>query len=181
MRALIFLFVCSAASLTYGDSLEAKAYRVITGDLFVAQEGKVRHLVRLAGIKAPVAGQPFHESSSASLKKLIDKKVLKIEWDKVEEYCKAKRDKCPKVGRVIDVGKDISLEQVRLGMAWHDVRHVDEQTTPDRTLYSEAEEHARAKRLGLWKQKKPIAPWRFTGKPASPAAAPPGPKSWFKF
>lgn len=179
MRVGIVMLICFAASPGFGDTFEAKGGRVLTGDLFVAQQGKIRHLVRLAGIKAPVAGQPYYESSAASLRKLIQKKVVKIEWDKVEEYCKAKGDKCPKVGRVIDQGKDISLEQIRAGMAWHDIRHIDEQTTPDRTLYSEAEEQARARQLGLWKRKKPVAPWLFKPKSTTPAAAPPATKSWF--
>lgn len=160
MRFYLSVLLFAGASLALGDSVEGVPYRVLTGDKLTIKEGKVKHTILLAGIKAPLDGQPYFHTSVATLKKLVDKKVLKIEWDKINDRCKA--DRCPKVGRVIESGKDISLEMVRLGMAWHDIRHLDDQTTPERTLYGEAEEQARAHRYGLWKQKKPVPPWKFT-------------------
>lgn len=164
MRVYLAFLFFAGASLALGDSVAGIPYRVLTGDKLIIKEGKVKHTILLEGIKAPVEGQLYYQTSLASLKKLVDKKVLKIEWDKRNDRCKA--DRCPKVGRVFESGKDISLEMVRLGMAWHDIRHLDDQTTPERTLYGEAEEQARARRYGIWKQKKPVPPWKFTVKPA---------------
>ncbi len=164
MRAYLAVLFLAGALSALGDSLEGKASRVLAGDRLIVNDGKTKLTVQLVGIKAPVEGQLFFHPSLASLKKLVGKKVLLIEWDKVEDRCRRRPDRCPKVGRVTAGNLDLSLEQVRLGMAWHDIRKLGDQTTPDRTLYSEAEEQARARGLGLWKYKKPLAPWKFAPK-----------------
>jgi len=158
-----YLLVWLLSAPALADRVEGKTLQVLRGDRLVVkdQKTKKRHYIELSGIMAPVEGQPFHDSSQASLHKLVRGKVLNIDWDKVAERCQNKPDTCPKIGRVLSANQDLNLEQVKRGMAWHDVRHMDEQTTPDRTLYGEAEAEARRNRRGLWRMKKPIAPWLF--------------------
>ena len=50
--------------------------------------------------------------------------------------------------------RDVGLEQIRAGMAWHYKTYEHEQTTQDRLLYRDEEDSARAARLDLWKDAK---------------------------
>jgi endonuclease YncB( thermonuclease family) len=54
---------------------------------------------------------------------------------------------------------DVSLAQLRAGLAWHFKRYASEQTPSDRETYALAEVEARAAHLGLWSDESPIAPW----------------------
>ena len=58
-------------------------------------------------------------------------------------------------------GKDINLEQVYSGMAWHYKKYQGEQSQADRIKYSEAEVEARNARRGLWQEPDPIPPWEY--------------------
>lgn len=59
------------------------------------------------------------------------------------------------LGRVWCAGIDANAEQVRRGMAWVFDRYVK-----DRALYP-LQDAARAQRLGLWSDAKPIPPWEW--------------------
>jgi endonuclease YncB( thermonuclease family) len=54
---------------------------------------------------------------------------------------------------------DVCLEQIRAGYAWHFKRYQHEQSPKDRQLYAEAEDKARADKLGLWQHRNPVPPW----------------------
>jgi len=58
-------------------------------------------------------------------------------------------------------GRDINLEQIRSGMAWHYKEYEREQTEEDRELYAGAEHEARSARRGLWIDPNPIEPAEF--------------------
>ena len=47
------------------------------------------------------------------------------------------------------------------GMAWHYKEYQHEQTTQDRLVYRDEEESAKARRVGLWKDAKPVPPWEW--------------------
>lgn len=166
MRHLAILSLLFSAAQSYGDRLEGVVTEVVSGDRLVltVKGTKKKHHIKLAGIVAPVPGQPFFENSRGSLRRLTDKRVINVDWDRVEARCKRRVEQCPKIGRVLVGSKDLSLIQVKAGLAWHDVRRLEDQTTPDRTLYSEAEESAKNYRRGLWRAKNPIAPWLFKKK-----------------
>jgi endonuclease YncB( thermonuclease family) len=46
-------------------------------------------------------------------------------------------------------------------MAWHYKEYQHEQTTHDRLVYRDEEESARVRRVGLWKDAKPVPPWEW--------------------
>jgi endonuclease YncB( thermonuclease family) len=58
-------------------------------------------------------------------------------------------------------GKDINLEQIKAGMAWHYKEYEREQSPEDRELYARAEDEARAARRGLWSDLNPTEPSEF--------------------
>jgi endonuclease YncB( thermonuclease family) len=68
-------------------------------------------------------------------------------------------------------------------MAWHYKEYQHEQTTNDRLVYRDEEERAKARRVGLWKDAKPVPSWTTTAHRHSPASsglrnAWSGPNSW---
>ena len=65
------------------------------------------------------------------------------------------------VGKVLLDGRDIDLEQVKAGMAWHYKQYEAEQTQADRELYAQAEDEARAAHRGLWIDPDPVEPSEF--------------------
>jgi endonuclease YncB( thermonuclease family) len=65
------------------------------------------------------------------------------------------------LAKIILDGRDVNLSQVLSGYAWHFKRYQKQQTLKDRELYSQAEIDAKKNELGLWGEKKPIAPWKW--------------------
>jgi endonuclease YncB( thermonuclease family) len=82
------------------------------------------------------------------------RKQVTVETSKTDRYGR-------QVGKVLESGQDVNLEQVRRGMAWHYKAYEREQTPGDRRAYSAAEDAARAAKNGLWSLRDPIPPWEF--------------------
>lgn len=63
--------------------------------------------------------------------------------------------RCPKT---LDAG----MALLTLGLAWHYKQYAKEQPAEERAQYSFAEEEARNKRIGLWRDADPVSPreWR---------------------
>ena len=59
------------------------------------------------------------------------------------------------VARVICDGVDANEEQIKRGMAW-----VYDKYVRDQSLYS-IQDKARASKIGLWADNKPIKPWEY--------------------
>ncbi len=57
--------------------------------------------------------------------------------------------------------EDVGLAQIESGLAWHYKRFQAEQTLEERDRYSRAEQEARTKREGLWKDFQPVPPWEY--------------------
>jgi len=138
------------------DILHGHVVGVTDGDtITLLDASKTQHKVRVAGIDAPEKKQPFGQRSKESLSTLAYDKDLSIEWTKKDRYGRI-------VGKLIDrQGRDLNLEQVRTGMAWHYKKYDKEQSPEDRKLYAAAEDSARGKRVGLWSDANPEAPWDY--------------------
>ncbi len=145
------------------QSREASGHQTLTGRVVAIADGdtitildsaNMQHRVRLEGIDAPESHQLFGEQSRLSLSEMIFGKDVSVSYQKVDQYGRL-------VGKIILEGKDINLEQVKAGMAWHYKFYEDEQTPEDRELYDRAEAEARAARLGLWQDPNPTEPYQF--------------------
>ena len=140
----------------------AKVLRVVDGDtIYVEVEAGKKFKVRLTGIDAPESNQPYGLASTYHLKKLLLNKLvlLKSKPKKGKPYS---LDRYKRVlAKIIFDGKDINLSQVLGGYAWHYKRYQKQQSPSDRESYSQAELNAKKNKLGLWGEKKPIAPWKW--------------------
>ena len=153
MRWLVFslAFVLQTA---WTETLIGRVVGVTDGDtLTVLDANSIEHKIRIAGIDAPEKKQPFSEASRQNLARLAFGKPIKVEW--------YKRSYKRLVGNAFVDGRDIGLEQIRAGLAWHYKTYEHEQSDEARVQYAVAEVQARRARLGIWKDRDPIPPWEW--------------------
>jgi endonuclease YncB( thermonuclease family) len=137
------------------QTLTGRVVSVADGDtVTVLDSNDTQHRIRLEGIDAPERRQPFGSKSKESLAAMIFGKEVTVVSGKTDQYGRL-------VGKFLLDGKDVNLEQVKAGMAWHYKFYEDEQTTEDRELYAKAEDDARAARRGLWQDPNPVEPYQF--------------------
>lgn len=154
---LLALFTLSVAMLqpVQAAALAGKVVGITDGDtLTLLDTTNTQHKIRLAGIDTPEKGQPFGQVCKQSLSDLVFNQPVEIQWDKLDRYGRV-------IGKVVKKDKDINLEQIKLGCAWHYKKYQHEQSPEDREKYSSAETSARGARFGLWADPNPVAPWEW--------------------
>lgn len=125
-------------------SFEANVVRVIDGDTIEIDKNKER--IRLYGIDAPELKQSFGEKSKQALETLIAEKHIQI--------IPKGKDKYDRILAVVEFkGKDINKLMVSWGYAWANSYYSD--------LYLEEQNNAKANKMGLWKEDKPIEPYKW--------------------
>lgn len=132
--------------LVAAETIAGTVITVIDGDTITVSDAGKHYRVRLAGIDAPEAKQPYGLRSARSLAALCYRKAAKVEWKEKEGEVH--------LGHVSCGEKDASAEQVRRGLAWVS----PQQMTPGSGLY-EIEAYARLRKIGLWADEKPVPPW----------------------
>ncbi len=137
------------------QSFNGGVVSIADGDtVTVLDANDTQHRIRLEGIDAPESHQAFGEQSRQSLAEMISGKEVTVSYQKTDQYGRL-------VGKIVLDGRDINLEQVKAGMAWHYKFYENEQTPADRELYAKAESSARAARRGLWQDPNPVEPYQF--------------------
>jgi len=132
-----------------------RVVRIADGDTITVLDGaNTQHRIRLQGIDAPESHQAFGTQSKNSLSDMIFDREVTVEYDKIDQYGRI-------VGKILLDGKDINLEQIKAGMAWHYKEYQREQSPTDRDLYAHAEDEARNARRGLWADADPVEPGAF--------------------
>ena len=113
MRPIFFLLLAIVLLPAHAETLTGKVVRVIDGDTIVVLDAdKVQHKIRLQGIDAPERHQAFGMKSKAYLSDLVAGKSVVVDYSKYDRYGRV-------LGKVIVNGKDVNLEQIEAGMAWH--------------------------------------------------------------
>src|SRR3569832_2440108 len=108
MRLLVVFPLLTQAAQT----LHGRVVNIADGDTITVLVDNTPHKIRLAGIDAPEKAQSFGQVSKDHLRDLIADKMVDVEYHKKDRY------RCV-VGKVLLHGRDIDLEQIRGGMAWH--------------------------------------------------------------
>jgi len=136
------------------DTLVGRVVHVADGDtITVLDKTHTQHKIRMVGIDAPESKQDFGQVSKQSLADQVAGQAVTVEWDKTDRYGR-------KLGKVLLAGKDINLQQIQRGMAWHYKAYELEQSPADRKAYAGAESQAKAAKAGLWREAAE-APWEF--------------------
>lgn len=146
---IAFVFVLLAyvgLSLGYTVPKTVKILYVIDGDTVIARLHKKRIKIRLFGIDAPESTQKYGQASKRYLQKLVAKSSVKLVIKDRDKY-----------GRYLGVlhknGNDINRLMVKAGAAWAYKFYTK--------AYVSEEKRARRLRLGLWKQKNPMNPYKY--------------------
>lgn len=145
--SLLFLTALSAYSSPRNSCL---VVGISDGDTITClAKGNQSFKVRLEEIDAPEKNQPFGNKSKQHLSALIYKRTVTLDISGRDRYKRL-------LATVYYDGKNINLEMVKSGMAWaynQYLRH---------PIYLQAQQQAKAQRLGLWADKYPIPPheWR---------------------
>ncbi len=151
MAMALVLWVLLAA----GATLPGRVLWVTDGDtVVVLGPGNAQYRVRLAGIDAPELNQPYGQASKDHRSRRVAGRFVVVDWDKRDRYMSL-------VGNVLLGDRDVCLEQVRAGLAWHYKHYQGEQTRTDRLRYAGAEEEARGAERGLWADPNPVPPWEW--------------------
>src|SRR5262245_29645961 len=179
VAARAFLCIALASSAAYGVgpwTIEGRVVSVSDGDtITVLDAAKVQHKVRLAGIDAPEKAQAFGERSKQNLSALVFGKDVSADCYKRDRYG---RDVCRVWVTPLDclncgLAFHVALAQLTVGLAWHYKGFENEQTHEKRGRYSFAEDEARARQIGLWKDPKATPPWEWRRTAATKASAAP--------
>lgn len=79
---------------------------------------------------------------------------MRVFWQEKDRYGRT-------LGRVNLDGRDIGLQMVQAGMAWHFKRYESSQPPDERVAYANAEVEARKTKTGLWTDEAPVPPWDY--------------------
>ena len=147
----------------YLQALSAVNAEVIAGRIVGISDGdtvtlldanKRQYKIRLTGIDAPEKKMPFGQRSKEHLSDLVFSKDVQVETEKLDRYGRT-------LGKILLDRQDINLVMVNAGLAWHYKKYQQEQSRSDRLLYAHAEEQARLRRVGLWRDLNPTPPWEW--------------------
>lgn len=111
-------------------------------------DSKTQVKVRLDAIDAPELGQSYGQASKKALSEKVFGKDVVVITKKHDKYGRT-------VGHVMVDGRDVNLEMLEEGMAWH-----YEEYDHNKRL-REAEQTARTSKKGLWQDPGPEPPWEY--------------------
>ena len=135
-----------------GEEYVVKVVGITDGDTFTGLTADYKQVTcRIFGIDAPERRQAFSNRAKQKLSDLIFGKQVKIK-------IQGRHFKRAVVWVYTPDGKDVALEMLRAGLAWH-----YKQFSKD-VEYAELEDAARQRKIGLWADKNPIEPWNYRKK-----------------
>lgn len=131
-------------------SLRASVVGVSDGDTLTVLTAQRRKLkVRLWGIDAPEKKQAFGQRSKRGLSELVFGREVLVEVKGRDRYGRT-------LGWVLVEGRPANLLMVERGLAWW-----YRQYSARALEIGRAEQEARSRRLGLWADPQPQAPWEW--------------------
>jgi len=143
-----FLLAGFAAAFLFGAMASGRCVGVGDGDTVSVKLSRGAVKIRLEGIDCPELGQDFGMRAKQFTSNLVYGKNVQVRPYYPDEYGRI-------VGRVIVDGKDVSLEILRAGLAWHYKRG-----RYDPAL-AQAESAAKRDKKGLWAMPNPVPPWEY--------------------
>jgi len=148
MRAVVLVVLAVAPCLALAD-LAGRVVKVSDGDTLTVLVKNKQVRVRLESIDAPESKQTFGKRSQQSLAQLCSGKTALVVTSGKDRYGRT-------LGWVFCDGIEANTEQVRRGMAWVFVQYAPRNSP----LYG-IEAATRQRRVGLWADAHPVAPWEW--------------------
>ncbi|WP_027367396.1 thermonuclease family protein [Desulfocurvibacter africanus] len=164
MRYILLLFLLLWPVLAF--AFPAKVIKISDGDtIIVLTEDKRQVRVRLFGVDTPEKRQARGRQAADYTKSIAALQTVDVQEMDVDRYGRL-------VGRVtLADGRVLNAELVANGWAWV---YQDYCRTTECRAWEQLEQQARAKRVGIWQDKNPQAPWEWRreqregGRPAEP-------------
>lgn len=151
---ILFLALISCAGAETGV---AKVLRVSDGDTITLDIDDQKVRCRLYGIDAPEKKQPYGEDSRRYLMQMVLGKDVGYEIKGTDMY---HRSICV-LSIVTPQGEKVVNEQMlEMGMAWAYVQYLKKDRA-DLKNYLELQTSAMKKKIGLWQDSNPQAPWEY--------------------
>jgi len=146
---LLLLIACNNQQQEPELTLSGKVVGVADGDTFtLLLLNNTTKKIRLHGVDAPERGQAFGTVSRQRLSELVFQKGVSVVQTDTDQY-----------GRVVGIarveGLVVNEEMLRSGLVWHYTEY------DDNPRWAELEREARRKRVGLWSERAPVAPWEW--------------------
>ena len=133
--------------------LTGRVVRIADGDtVSILDRNNKQHKVRLFGIDTPERDQPYGKAAKKTLERLIDGGSVDVVVVTTDRYGR-------KVGTLYRNGINIDVAMVASGYAWW-----YQYFAPHEHALRAAQQQARERRLGLWADTHPIAPWDWRRK-----------------
>lgn len=147
---LIFILLILASASLSNDRTTARVVGVADGDnIIVRTASNKRIIIKLGGIDCPEIGQAFAQEAMLFTSDLCLGKNINYRIFGIDIYNRI-------IATVyLDDGRELNLEILKAGFAWHYRRY------SDRRDYADAEEQARRAGIGLWAGKDPTPPWQW--------------------
>lgn len=154
MSTRISIFLVSALlaiSAAARETLTGRVDSVADGDtLTLVMSGGKKAKIRFQGIDAPETTQAHGKRAKEVLAGMVQGRTVRVEVEETDRYGR-------KVAYIFVGLKNINVEMVRQGLAWHYVQYA-----PNNSELRSAEAEAKAAKRGLWADKKPPqAPWDY--------------------
>lgn len=157
LTACLLIILCAADCLA-ARTIDGVVRAVYDGDtVLLATRQDSRLKMRLYGIDAPesakpdMPGQPFGAIAKRTLMYKVMGRQVSAEIIDIDQYHRS-------VAVIRYAGRDINREMVAEGMAWAYRQYLQGAYASE---YIGAEEGARARHKGLWRDANPTPPWEF--------------------
>jgi endonuclease YncB( thermonuclease family) len=149
------LLSLTSAAQAQSITLRGKVIKVIDGDTFTLLDGdNAEHNIRIEGVDAPEEGQSYYDDAKKRLSDLLLNKEVSVE-------IVGKEDPNREIGILKLDGKDMGLEMLDSGLAWHNEYFDLNQSQDAKTTYTYAQLRARGAKRGVWADINPTSPWAF--------------------
>jgi len=148
-KFLLFILVLSifCQGLSAG-TFSGKCVGISDGDTISVMKYGRAIKIRLEGIDCPEPGQDFGTRARRFTSDMVFGKIVEVKEYNQDVYGRI-------VARVYVDGKDLSLELVKAGLAWHFKKYSSD------PILAGAEDQARKQKIGLWSMPNPIPPWEY--------------------
>ena len=161
LKSLVIVMLFLLSTYSFAD-FTAKVINIVDGDTIdILDDNNHKLRIRLLGIDAPELKQNFGYDSFSYLNKILFGKSVMIisRPEKNKPYTLGYYKRV--IGKVVMNGRDINLEMIKKGIAWHFKKYKKSQPIDERHSYNKAENYARDKNIGLWSEENPLPPWEW--------------------
>lgn len=147
MKSLpLLLLLLLITPLPAVETYTGKCVGVHDGDTILVMKAGKAVKIRLEGVDCPEVGQDFGTRAKQFTSGMVLGKDVEVKEDSRDMYSRM-------VARIYVEGKDLCLELVKAGLAWHYKKYSSD------PVLAEAEAQARKAKTGLWSMPNPVPPW----------------------